>query len=201
MRVLSGVLVLLFVLFGVSGAMAQELSWGLKGGINLATLSSDETPSPDLNYRIGLVAGGFFTWPLGARFDIQPEALFSQQGASASALGVDAKIKIDYLVVPILMRYKTATSGNSVVFFAGPSLGVKLNAEATAESGGQTIKEDIDNDIETLDVGVVFGGGLEFGRCTIDGRFTWGFSNINADVNEPAKTRSRVISILGGIRF
>ena len=37
MRVLSGVLVL--VLLWRIAAMAQEASWGVKGGVNLATLS------------------------------------------------------------------------------------------------------------------------------------------------------------------
>jgi hypothetical protein len=199
MRVLSAVLAL--VLLGASVATAQEPSWGLKGGINLATLSSDEEPSPDLNYRVGLVAGGFFTWPVGARFDIQPEGLFSQQGATGDEEGIDAKIKLDYLVVPILMRYKTATSGGALVLFAGPSLGVKLSAKATAESAGQSFTDDIDELIETFDYGIVFGGGFEAGRFTIDGRYTWGFGNVNADPDDTAKVRNRVISILGGVRF
>jgi hypothetical protein len=38
----------------------------------------------DVNFdnRIGLVAGGFVTWPMTPRFDIQPEALVSLKGAS-----------------------------------------------------------------------------------------------------------------------
>ena len=46
MRVLSGVFVL--VLLCGSQAMAQEASWGVKGGVNLATLSSNQDPGPEL---------------------------------------------------------------------------------------------------------------------------------------------------------
>ncbi len=88
MRVLSGVFVL--VLLCGSQAIAQEASWGVKGGVNLATLSSDQDPGPEFEYRIGLVAGGFFTWPIGARLDVQPEVLFSQQGASFDATGLES---------------------------------------------------------------------------------------------------------------
>jgi len=84
MRVLVGLVVLVVVvLFERAPAAAQDVSWGVKGGVNLATLSvSKLDPQPEFDYRIGLIAGGFFTWPLGSRLDNQPEALFSHQGAT-----------------------------------------------------------------------------------------------------------------------
>ena len=90
MRVVAGVIALV-VLCG-SQAMAQEVSWGVKGGVNLATLSSDQDPGPDFNYRIGLVAGGFFTWPLGSRFDVQPEFAVQPAGRDARQTGVNSTI-------------------------------------------------------------------------------------------------------------
>ena len=68
--------------------------------------------APEFEYRIGLVAGGFFTWPIGGHLDLQPEALFSQQGATLDATGVDnVAIKLDSLAVPILVRYRLRPSG------------------------------------------------------------------------------------------
>jgi hypothetical protein len=200
MRVLSGMLML--VVLGGSHAMAQEASWGVKGGVNLATLRSDEDPGPEFKYRIGLVAGGFFTWPLGAHFDLQPEALFSQQGATLEATGVEEiAIKLDYLAVPILARYKLRPSAKGLVFFAGPSLGFKLKAKVTVKAGGQTTTDDIGETIAASDYGIVFGAGWEAGRLTIDGRYTWGLSDINAEEDAEEKTRHRVIAVLAGIRF
>jgi hypothetical protein len=200
MRVLSGVLVL--VLLCGSHAMAQETSWGVKGGVNLATLSSDQDPGPDFKYRIGLVAGGFFTWPLGARLDLQPEGLFSQQGAKLSDTAVDATIKIDSFVAPILVRYRLRPSGGGLVFFAGPSLGFKLSAKGVAEAGGEKTTVDIGDEIKSFDYGVVFGAGWEAGRLTMDGRYTWGLSRIGVDLDEDSdKTTHRVIAVLAGVRF
>jgi len=200
MRVLSGVFAVVLLLSG-SRAMAQESSWGVKGGVNLATLASNQDPGPDFKYRIGLVAGGFFTWPIGSRLDLQPEALFSQQGASFDAPFVSATIELDYLVTPILVRYKLTSSGSGLVVFGGPSLGFKLSANGVAESGGQKTKDDIGDEIESFDYGVVFGAGWEAGRLTIDGRYTWGLSRIGVDEGNPEKTTNRVIAVLAGVRF
>jgi hypothetical protein len=199
MRVLSGLLV--FALLCASPAMAQQVTWGVKGGVNLATLDVNVDPSPEFKYRIGLLAGGFFTWPLGARFDLQPEALFSQQGAKLDDLGADATIKTDYLVTPILVRYKLSSSGRGLVLFGGPSLGFKLSAKAVAEIGGEKTSDDISDEIESVDYGVVFGAGWEAGRLSIDGRYTWGLSHIGVEETESEKTTHRVIAILAGVRF
>jgi hypothetical protein len=199
MRVLSGVF--LVVMLCGSPARAQEISWGVKGGVNLATLSVKEEPAPDFGYRVGLVAGGFVTWPLGTRFDLQPEALFSQQGAKVADDIVDATIEIDSLVVPILARYKLRPSGGGLVFFAGPSLGFKLRAKAVGEVGGEKTRTDIGDQIESFDYGVLFGAGWEAGRFSIDGRYTWGLSGIGVDEDSDQKTTHRVIAIMAGVRF
>jgi hypothetical protein len=87
------------------------------------------------------------------------------------------------------------------VLFAGPSLGFKLSARATAELGGQKTNEDIGDLIESVDYGVVFGAGWEAGRLTIDGRYTWGLSALGKDQDDPEKTTHRVIAVLAGVRF
>jgi Outer membrane protein beta-barrel domain len=200
MRILSGMCAL--ILLCGSNVAAQEASWGVKGGVNLATLSPDQDPGPEFKYRIGFIAGGFFTWPLGSHLDVQPEVLFSQQGASLDSIGLEAvTIKTDYLVAPILVRYKLRPSAGGLVLFAGPSLGFKLSAKATAESGDQGFTEDISDEIESFDYGVAFGGGWESGRLTIDGRYTWGLSTVGKDGENPEKTRHRVIAVLAGVRF
>jgi hypothetical protein len=198
MRVLSAGLVL-GVLWAPQ-AMAQDSSWGVKGGVNFATLHSGEGPDIPFEYRVGLAAGGFFTWPIGSHLDVQPEALYSQSGATLDVLGVESVIKIDYLATPILVRYRLQSSGGGLVLFAGPSLGFKLSAKAVSEFGDLTTKDDIGDEIESVDYGVVFGAGWESGRLTIDGRYTWGVSNISTRDDDP-KTQHRVISVLAGVRF
>ena len=202
MHVVVGSLVLVaIVVLGGAPTAAQGVSWGVKGGVNFATLNVDEEPTPEFQYRIGVIAGGFFTWPMGSHLDVQPEALFSQQGATLDAFGTGSTIKTDYLVAPILVRYKVHSSGRGLVFFAGPSLGFKLSANATADFGDGSVSDDISDEIESFDFGLAFGAGWEIGRLSIDGRYTWGLSRINTDEADPQKTMHRVIAILAGVRF
>jgi len=200
MRVWPAVLVLLLLLGG--DASAQDVSWGIKGGVNFATLSADTDPGPDFGYRIGLVAGAFFTWPIASHFDIQPEGLFSQQGASLKATGLDSvTVKLDSVVVPVLVRYRLRSSGTGLVVFGGPSIGFNVQAKATADIGDQSISDDFKDDVEDVDYGVVFGAGWEGGRFLLDARYSWGLSVLSTDPNDADQAKHRVISVLAGVRF
>jgi hypothetical protein len=205
MRVLRQIPFVLLVMVAAastaSTARAQGLEWGVKGGVNFATLTSDEDPNPDFTFRIGLAAGGYVTWRIAERFEVQPEALFSQQGASVSAVGIDSTIEIDYLAMPVLARYRLSPSPRGLVLYAGPTPAVKLRARAKAEAGGEQVKTDISDSIKTFDVGVAFGAAFEFGRWSIDGRYTWGFTNISEAPEDTVSIRHRVIAGLVGVRF
>jgi hypothetical protein len=203
MRVIPYVVVLALV-FGVPAASAQEMSWGIKGGVNFANLETEaDSELAPLDMRIGIVAGVFFTVPIGGLFSIQPEILYSQKGNAFDIpeLAVEGATEIDYLETPILVRVgRWRTGGTTFNAFAGPSLGFKVRARATAEGAGERESIDISDDIETFDFGVVFGGGVEFGRFVVDGRYTWGLSNLSK-ADDDLKVTNRVISIMGGVRF
>ena len=199
MRLLSGVLLL--VLVTGSPARAQGFTWGVKAGINLATLSSDEDPKPDYKLLVGLVGGGYVNWRIGGRLDFQPEVLVGEQGAALGSDVANAKIKLDYLTVPLLLRYRLSSTGGGLAVYGGPSLATKLRARGSAEFGGDTVTTDISDQIETLDFGVAVGAMYEKGRYTIDGRYTFGLSNINTELGNPGKVHNRVITGLVGVRF
>jgi hypothetical protein len=197
MRLLTALLSILLVT--TSTALAQERTWGAKVGVNLATLSVDD-PDVSYDFRIGIAAGGYFTLPLGSRLELQPEALFSQQGATVGDGDVDATIALDMLTVPILVKYRLSPPGQGLAVYGGPSIALKLRARGISSFGGEKIDLDISDDVETTDFGVAAGVMYERGRWTLDGRYTFGLSKLNADPEEP-DLKSRVISILAGVRF
>ena len=195
------VLLVAVVMAVAPGAAAQDLSFGAKGGVAFSTLSFD--PSSEISYdlRTGLVVGGFVAFPLGSRITIQPEGLFVQKGAKVKDFGVSATIELDYVEVPVLVKYRIAGGpARSFHVFGGPSLAFKVSASSSASFGGSTIDTSNDEEIESLDYGVVAGAGMDAGRFTIDGRFTFGFANVNKDEDEP-KARTRSLAILAGVRF
>lgn len=202
MRVATAVLAA--VLLGAGSAAAQDVTGGVKGGVNFASIVIDgDAADLNLETRVGLVVGGFVTWPVTPRFDIQPEALVSMKGASFDEFGVEADIELTYLEFPILFRYGSPISpGSSLKVFAGPSLAFKLNAETTGEFLGISSDQDIDDEVEGFDFGLVIGAGIEAGRLTFDGRYTWGLSNINSDpAQDDVNVKNRVFSLLVGFRF
>jgi Outer membrane protein beta-barrel domain len=202
MRLVTAILV--GALFAGGSAAAQDISGGVKGGVNFANLKFDGKGADiNLDTRVGLVAGAFVTWPVTPRFDIQPEALVSVKGASISEAVGDVDVELTYLEIPVLFRYRAPVSGNtSLQLFAGPSPAFKLNAEVTGEFFDISSDQDIDDEIETFDFGLVIGAGIEIGHVTLDGRYTWGLSDLNADPESPeVEVRNRVFSILVGFRF
>jgi hypothetical protein len=183
-------------------ATAQGLTFGAKAGVTMATLQHDPDEAADFGYRIGLAVGGFVALPLGSRLTIQPEGLFNQKGAKADDDGLVTTLQLDYLEVPVLVKYAVTHGGpRSIFVFGGPSAAFKVRSRATASFGDTTIDLDADEDIEDVDFGVVAGGGIDFGKWSIDGRYTFGFSNLNGDDTDDVKIKSRAISILAGIRF
>jgi outer membrane protein with beta-barrel domain len=204
MRLVSILMVLAFF-GGESMAMAQEVRGGVKVGVTFATLSDDSSQDVDLDSRTGLVAGGFVTWKIREHFGIQLEGLYTQKGAAFDQMGVSGTTKLDYFEVPVLFVYSTAptgSAGTSFQFFGGPSAAFKVSAKGSGAFQGETVDVDIpDEDINGVDLGVVIGAGVAFGPFAVDGRYTVGLSNINADERDSTKVRNRAFAVLAGFRF
>ena len=195
---------------GASSAVAQERQIGLKAGVNVASLVFDEADSDSYNdRRIGFAAGGFGVWPIGGPMAIQVEALFSQKGANLSEDLDDfkASLELDYLDIPVLLRFQGPVFGSSRLhFFGGPSVSFRTaarnKATNTASQYDQGEIQNIEDDIEPFDFGIVAGGGVDIGRyIVIDARYSWGLSTINKDTSEGVEIKNRLFSIMGGVRF
>lgn len=200
----SSVLLLGLIVGGASNVQAQALSAGVKAGLNVATLDFDRQPpeSPAIDTRTGLVAGLFFVWPAGSRLSVQTEALYSQKGATFDESGVSGAVELDYLEVPILLRLSTPPSnGASFHVFGGPSFGVRLRARSEIAFEGETEREEFSDEVKRFDLGLVVGAGVELGRLVIDGRYTWGVSNVNALADDDVEIRNRAFSIMAGVKF
>jgi hypothetical protein len=190
---------------GGSPAMAQVISGGVKGGVSFATLSDDSSQDVDLDRRTGIVAGAFVTWPAGGRFSVQLEGLYTQKGAAFDQSGVQGTTKLDYFEVPLLIVVSTApprSGGPSLQLFGGQYIAFKVNAKGSGSFQGETVDVDIPGDaIKKVDLGVIVGAGAAFGRLSIEGRYTFGLTNINNDASDPTKVKNRSLAILAGVRF
>lgn len=178
-----------------AGTATAQTSLGVKAGINLANLSistADDTFEPE--NRTGFVAGVFVTIRGGGIFAFQPEVLVSSQGAKFSDGSDSGTAKIDYLQVPLLARIGPSNVGIVV----GPSIGYRIKAKLSG--AGLTEDQDFSDQIERMDVGLVAGVTGDIGRLVLDGRYTWGLTNIEKEATAD-KTKNRVISLTLGLRF
>lgn len=183
-------------------AHAQTPSVGVRVGLNVANLDfSDETEITDAKTLTGLVAGLFVTVPVNNTVAFQPEVLFSRQGTRFTEGSETAKIKLDYIQVPLLGRFKLG-SGSPVSVLVGPSLGFRTRAKVDFPGAPIGLSDDFEDEVEKFDAGLVTGVAVEAGRLVLDGRYTWGLMNVAKDDEFGSGTaKNRVFSASVGFRF
>ena len=165
-----------------------QLALGAKAGANFASFSGDGAEGLDglTSFHVGAVAN----FPLGEMIALQPEVLFSSQGASESFEGIDAKIKLTYVNIPVMVDVNIA---EGLSLQGGPQFGINVGAKVDVD--GET--EDID-DIETLDLGAGIGAQYKLPMGVFfQARYTIGFSEIIAD----SESQNSVISASVGWFF
>ena len=146
-------------LFGTVAVQAQEeVSFGVKGGVNFATVGGDDFDDPDA--RTSFNFGGFVEVPITEKFSIQPEVYYSGQGYDIQSVdnGDDIEFQLDYINVPVLAKYYFVDGFYGEV---GPQIGFNVNSEIDSNPAGDSGDINFNSDaINTIDFAVV--GGLGY---------------------------------------
>ena len=164
--------------------VAAQVGYGVKGGLNVATLIGDDDEG--LDSKTGLVFGGFFKIPLGPSVSFQPEVLFTQKGAKETRSGITIKVMHDYIEIPVLLKYDIPTQSTvTPAIYAGLSFGLIMSAKGSIDILGTSIEADIANEKST-EFGLVLGGSIDFGLGTgkfvTDLRYSRGLSELYESV-------------------
>lgn len=184
-------------------ANAQDVKFGLKGGINLSRFSGD---IEDASSKIGFQVGGFAEFKLTDKFSIQPELLYSTQGAKFEESEVNyfykEKINTNYLNVPVMAKYYVASKFSVE---AGPQIGFLLSAKDKWEEMYYGEKnsgtDDAKDDIKSVSFGLNVGAGYDFTEnVSVGVRYNFGLSNIS-DFDSDAKIHNNVVSLSVGYKF
>ena len=188
-----------------ASTFAQQ--FGLKGGINFASLTPEEDDEPDSSRRLGPVGGLWLGAALNTRVSLQVEGLFSEKGVkfNLEALGVDdAEIRVRYLEIPVLARgdFGAAGAPTRVFVVGGVAPAFELASQTRASFEGEEHIRDAGDDIKPFDLGLVGGIGVEFGRALVEARYTHGLLHINEDDNgDEDRIKNRVFSVMVGFRL
>ena len=167
------ILLLFFTTIATVTARAQ-VKLGVKAGINIANLTLSEVPSGfSLSSKTDFNAGILALVPLFTSGYLQPEIMYSGQGAAASVLGSSGTLNYNYLNIPILFKYQHESG-----LFAetGPQIGFLLSANEKAN--GQTLN--LKDATQSVDFSWVFGLGYKFSEIGlgIDARYNLGLTNL-----------------------
>lgn len=202
---------LLFLLtFGllpaVQPATAQSImqsirQFGIKAGLHSATQSA---PFYDLavdlggnkDPRIGFSVGAFAEIGLRSPFSLQPELLYVQKGATIDGEGTPVQtrvLKTNYLEVPILGKATFAAGTARPFVLAGPAVGLLMSAKGRVEDEQFDAKEEL----KTLDLSLIAGGGVAFSAFAAEIRYTYGVANVSTS-NDPrvGSVSNRALSLL-----
>jgi hypothetical protein len=169
----------------------QRFSAGPRIGLNLSTLRGDVE-----GYKMtpGLVAGAFLMYSSLNHFGISADVLYSQRGGKFTGVNpgnvpVELKQQINYLEIPVALRYFLTLSGNfRPNLFFGPSLAIPLSAKRVNQKIGGSAQPDVTNSeaFNNPDLGLFAGFQLNFPglgerqRFLIDARYTYGLADVTS---------------------
>ena len=211
--------ILLTVILAFAGLTSQAQDSGMKFGVkigpNFSTLTGD---AEDASVRVGFHGGVFAEFMLTDAIGIQPEVLFSMQGADSDyenyfgdifedLEGWD-KIKLNYINVPVMVNYHFAgVKGLSAGI--GPQVSFLMSAREEGtyydSNSGQAVNydEDVKDFYKSIDVALCAGAQYEFSFGLIASiRGNFGLLNV-ADYSGPGdyKLHNNVIQISAAYSF
>ena len=186
------ILIVFLIIYTGTTLKAQEsVLFGIKGGANFTKMNSDKFA--DNSSRVGFHVGLLAEIPLGNKFSIQPEVLYSTQGTKAQVIlfGGNPTIEynLDYIQVPVMIKWYLT---ESLSIDAGPSFNFLIKDEMGAQ-GYQPLSSFSMMAYES-DFGrkFEFGGGLgasyKFGSNLLgSARYVYGLTDaFDSDFNDQA---------------
>ena len=198
--------ILIAVLLAVSTISVYSqptLSLGLEGGLNLGNVSI--TPSQTSNSRTGLIIGGVLDIGISRNIGVTTGLRYTMKGFQITNGGATFTDKLNYLEVPALLKVKFPLTEVKPYLVGGPVLGIRVSASEEQSNGTQTADVDASSAYESIDFGLLFGGGLDFNIANktdlfIQAGYAFGLSNIWKQTTT-VTVKNYGIQITGGVKF
>lgn len=156
------------VLFLLAASVqAQNPVFGIRAGMNLATVSAAGNLYDNNQVQPGFNAALMARYPLGRSWDLMSELSFEQKGirtslGSGSWETVNTR-QFDYLTVPLAIRGSMPLAGKVKLFGQAGTYGSILLSSKTTQkiNGEQSVHQDSDPNIKSNDFGWIAGGGVD----------------------------------------
>ena len=151
---------------------AQTFQVGPKAGVNISNFTNGV--GSESNTLVGFHVGGFVSFLFGKSLAIQPEVLFSTQGAKYDDVNAAVKdFKANYLNIPVVAQLRMS---GGLYLETGPQIGILLSAKSDDES-----VKDLYN---SLDWSWAFGLGLRSKMgLGVSARYNLGLTKVEDNLN------------------
>ena len=145
----------------------EGIKIGIKGGLNVSNLMGDVK---DVAIRTSIHAGLVAEIIVNDKFSIQPELLYSGQGASDTSTG-GGRIKLDYITLPVLGKFPIA---KNLSLETGPQIGFLVSGKEKTNDSNETIPN-----TKTIDFGLNAGLNYELNNGVFfQARYNLGLTDI-----------------------
>lgn len=171
----------------------QKFKLGAKAGANLTKIDGSSFKD---EFRTGYHLGGFAEIDFSDKLGIQPEVLWSTSTTTRDTAFSQVyqfrnrELNLDYLTIPILLRYNI---NNLITLNAGPQFGVLLNKDKTLLQNGEEA-------FKGNDFAMAAGLQLNLKSLRIYGRYNVGLNNLN-EIDNKENWKSQQIQLGLGLKL
>lgn len=165
----------------------QHVELGLKAGLNISNLNRKNF---DYSPKVGAHAGLLAHIHLTKHWAIQPELVYSMEGASYDGAGnIEHKVNADFINVPVLVQYM---AGSGFRLQTGPQLGFLVSVKDAVKNGNTV---NVKDNFAPVNFSWAVGAGYltDFG-LGFDARLNLGLSDIN-DITGARKVHGSVVQL------
>ena len=182
-------IIVVLVAATTNAAVAGNTSFGIKAGLNAASITDNPTSwDPSMSFKPGSAAGAILIYQFNDQLSLQPELLYSQRGVTSrlldySIVDVDLTALFDYVEMPLLLVYTVPLKGSfKPILYVGPVLSYTLSSELDLSASLLSVSVDIGSVTHVNDFGGIVGTGFRWdagsGMVTFDIRYQRGFTNV-----------------------
>jgi hypothetical protein len=182
-------------------ACVHALSFGAGPVVGAEFSNADVDDHGNSDGRTGLAVGLRTEFGVTSPYSLLIEPMYVQKGARFEILGVSSEGNLDYLEIPVLLKAKFGAMKTHGYAFAGPSFGIKMNADGKFGNFTGDFDEETSSMVVSGDIGVGAGFQVQkFVYLNADVRYSHGFMDaLDNQVADIDSWHSRDIRLLGGV--
>ena len=185
--------------------MRDKFSIGVRVGGNLSNVYDEQGDNFVADAKLGFVAGGFLSIPIGSFLGVQPGAYYSQKGfeGSGNILGSPYAFNrtSSFLDIPILLEIKPISF---LTIVAGPQYSYLLRQKDEFETNLGTVEQEQEfenDDIRKNIFGLTGGVDINVNNFVIGARAAWDVQRNGDDGSDTPRYKNVLYQATLGLRF